>query len=99
MSLQDDIAQRLRDEFPGHDFNKMSDRLSSASSTPRIQRCIVFASRGNSEYFDYLCDLAKSDYRDVIMAGEYDRFDIQLYDFNLPFDQAKIPAPYGARTI
>ena len=43
------------------------NKLASFLSSPRIQRCIVFAPGGHSWYFDMLCGLAKDDYRDVIL--------------------------------
>ena len=45
--------------------------------------------------FDDLCKLAKIDWRDVIMAAEYDRENTRLYDFTKPFDRARIDDPYG----
>jgi hypothetical protein len=37
--------------------------------------------------------LAKEDYRDLIMAAEYDSFQIQLRDFNSPFGSESVPDP------
>lgn len=38
----------------------------------RVLRCIVQAASGNEHRLPHLLELAKQDYRDVIVAGEYD---------------------------
>lgn len=95
MNVAQDIVDQLQHDFPADEIDKRLAQLTEASSTTRIQRCIVFASRGHAWYFDYLCRLAKIDYRDVIMAAEYDRLDAHLYDFNKPIAEARIDDPYG----
>lgn len=98
MEIQPDIVDRVRADFAPEVVADILTQLEAASSTPRIQRCIVFASRGHPWYFSYLCHLTKIDYRDVIMAAEYDRLDIRLYDFNQPLSQARIDEPYATNT-
>jgi hypothetical protein len=95
MEVAPDIVDQLRRDFPAAEVGARLAQLVQASSSPRIQRCIVFASRGHSWHFDYLCRLAKVDYRDVIMAAEYDRRDARLYDFNKPIADARIENPYA----
>jgi hypothetical protein len=100
MNIAQDIIDQLRHDFPGDEVDRRLAQLAEASNTTRIQRCIVFASRGHAWYFDYLCKLAQIDYRDVIMAAEYDRLDARLYDFNMPIAEARIDDPYvGAKAI
>lgn len=99
MSIEAEIVERVRADFPNEALSDVLSRLEAASDTPRIQRCIVFAARGHPWYFNYLCRLAKTDYRDVIMAAEYDRLDIRLYDFTRPFSQARIEEPYATNVV
>jgi hypothetical protein len=95
MNIAPDIVDQLRHNFPASEVDERLSQLAAASNSPRVQRCIVFASRGHPWYFDYLCKLAKVDYRDVVMAAEYDRLDAHLYDFNKPIAEARIDDPYG----
>jgi len=90
MNLEPDIVDWIRREFPADQFEQIADSVIQASESPRIRRCIAFASHGNIEHLNYFCKLAKIDYRDVINAGEYECKDTRLYDFNLPIDQASI---------
>ncbi|HAB18276.1 MAG TPA: hypothetical protein PLX89_27305 [Verrucomicrobiota bacterium] len=95
MSVESDIEERVRVDFPPDAVAEILRRLESASANARTQRCIVFAARGHLWYFNYLCRVAKRDFRDVILAAEYDRFDIRLYDFTKPLHQARIDDPYA----
>jgi hypothetical protein len=95
MEIAPDIVDRIRTDFPASDVAARLSQLAEASGSDRIQRCIVFAARGHPWYFDYLCRLANVDYRDVIMAAEYDRLNARLYDFTKPILQARIDDPYG----
>jgi hypothetical protein len=88
--LEPDIEECLARDFPADALPAALSSIAAASSSPRIQRCIAFAARGHPSYFDYLCKLARIDYRDVIMAAEYDRFGTQLYDFNQPVSKARL---------
>ena len=98
MNIEADIVAQIQADFPPEDLPTILAQLESASSTPRIQRCIVFAARGHSWYFDYLCRHTKTDFRDVIMAAEYVLGDVRLYDFTRPFPNARIDDPYAVPT-
>jgi hypothetical protein len=98
MSIEADIVERVQADFPAESVASVLAELEAASSTPRIQRCIVFAARGHPWYFAYLCRHTKTDYRDVIMAAEYVLSDLRLYDFTRPFHSARIDDPYATRT-
>lgn len=95
MEIEPDIVDQLRRDFSAPEVEKRIIQLAAASNSSRIQRCVVFASRGHPWHFDYLCKLAKIDFRDVIMAAEYDRLDARLYDFNKPIPEARIDDPDG----
>ncbi len=56
------------------------------ATRPRLQRCALVASKGSLERLQYFVDLLKVDYRDVIVAGEYNSIeDKRVRDLNLPF--------------
>lgn len=71
MSMEADIVARVREDFSPAEAPDILAQLAAVSSVPRIQRCILFAARGHPWYFACLCRLARSDFRDVIMAAEY----------------------------
>ena len=50
----------------------------------RLIRCALFLSRGSIEGLKSAVDLGKTDYRDLIVAAEYDQKDHHLRDFNQP---------------
>lgn len=50
------------------DFTEQHQELSS----DRILRCIVFVANGDLDLLDKAIDLAKIDYRDLIVSAEYD---------------------------
>src|SRR5687768_17889816 len=98
MNIAPDILQQLQQDFPADQLPAALAALESASSSPRLQRCIVFAARGHPWYFGYLCRHTKTDYRDVIMAAEYVLSDVRLYDFTRPFNSARIDDPYKSES-
>ncbi len=95
MELAPDIVEQARLDFPPEKVGEVLEHLAAAANSERIQRCIVFAARGHSWRFEFLCKLAKEDFRDVIMNAEYDRHDNRLYDFNKPIPEARIENPYA----
>ncbi len=90
MSIESDIVDQVRKDFPAEEVPHILERLESLSQVARIRRCVVFAARGHPWYFDFLCRLVKVDSRDVINAAEYERLGEQLYDFNKPIPEARI---------
>jgi hypothetical protein len=99
MEVEQDILDQLTADFPPDEVQIRLQQLVQASSVSRIQRCIVFASRGHPWYFDHLCRLIEVDFRDVIMAAGYDHFDAGLYDFNRPTPRARIDDPYAPADV
>jgi len=99
MNIEPDIVEQVQADFPPDAVPSILAQLEAASSTPHIQRCIVFAARGHPWYFGYLCRHTKTDYRDVIMAAEYVVGDVRLYYFNRPFPNARIDEPHAVRTV
>ncbi len=51
----------------------------------RLVRCIVYAARGDESRVRDLIELAQQDYRDVIVAGEYDEAMRQIRDLRVSF--------------
>lgn len=95
--LPSDVVEQLR-----HDFGDSADvvallllacrRLGSSDFIgDRLVRCIVFATRGDESRITRLIELERQDFRDVIMAAEYDALGLRrLWDFNRPFGDAAI---------
>jgi hypothetical protein len=89
--LPADVAERIPQVFPSAS-DAVAHRLSQLRSEDsqlfgdRIIRCIVFCT---SHYpavgIDHWIEQARIDYRDLIVAAEYDRADNHLRDFNRPF--------------
>ena len=51
----------------------------------RLSRCALFLSGRSIEKLKAEVELGKADFRDLIVAAEYDRKDNQIRDFNQPF--------------
>ena len=99
MSIPQDIQQRVRTDA-GADADEMLARLSSFAiehpdMSDRILRCLAFLARGKLGRLGHAIRLAETDWRDAIVAAEYeprsgtkrwqgDR--VQVRDFNKPFE-------------
>ncbi|MEK6701303.1 MAG: hypothetical protein AABZ53_03505 [Planctomycetota bacterium] len=83
--LEPDIPDRILRDFPPGKAAEAIELLVAAEASGRIARCIVSASQGNLERLSDLICLAKQDYRDVIMAGEYDDTDRHVRDLRASF--------------
>ena len=95
MPLEEDILEQVRADFPAKAVRGVSESLSSLPHGARIRRCIVVAARGRIRHFKYFCRLADQDYRDLIVAAEYDGSGRRQYDFNRPIPEARIDPPEG----
>ena len=97
IEIDPDILDQIENDFPAESVPSVVAQLLATTQSQRIFRCIVFAARGHRWYFEYLCRLAKFDYRDVIMSGEYARGDPQLhlYNFNRTIPEARIDDPFA----
>jgi hypothetical protein len=56
-------------------------------SVDRILRCIVFVANGDLDLLDKAIELAKIDYRDLIVWAEYDEKRERIRDLSLPFSE------------
>jgi hypothetical protein len=72
MPLEADIIERIRADFP--DAETAIADLSASESTGRLARCIVFASKGSLKMMREYIHLAEIDFRDVIIAAEYNEY-------------------------
>jgi hypothetical protein len=63
------------------DFTEQNQELSS----DRILRCIVFAANADLDLLDKTIDLAKIDYRDLIVWAEYNEKYEKVRDLSTPF--------------
>lgn len=90
MALPQDVIECIQKDFPETEVPALLAQIESASESARVQRCIAFAAHGHPCYFGFLCRLAQVDYRDVIMAGEYERLGERLYDFSHPIPEARL---------
>ena len=76
--LPDDIARRVTELFPDSDREAAASWLLRAkihdgsTAGPRLQRCALIASRGSLEKLEYYVRLLAVDFRDVVVAGEYE---------------------------
>jgi hypothetical protein len=76
--LLDDIAVQVQHSFSGSDRDTATTLLLNAQiedgsvAGPRLQRCALVASRGSLERLRHYVKLLEVDFRDVIVAGEYE---------------------------
>jgi hypothetical protein len=54
-------------------------------SSDRLVRCIVFLADGDLDRLEEALDLAKKDYRDLIVRAEYNEEDEHVRDLTHPF--------------
>jgi hypothetical protein len=94
MNLLPDIAARIDREFQRSDVAAAVDILASAvredgsPADPRLLRCALVAAAGSLEELRHFVELIAIDYRDVVVAGEYDVQDgnlVQVRHLEQPF--------------
>ncbi len=96
-ALPTDVVEQLRRDF-GNRAEAVSALLlarrrlgSSDYIGDRLVRCIVFTAHGDETRVPLLIELERQDFRDLIMAAEYDAIGMRrLWDFNRPFRSAHI---------
>ena len=76
--MLDDIEKQVQQSFSVPDREAAIALLQGARihdgsfAEPRLQRCALVASGGSLEKLRYYVEMLKVDYRDVIVAGEYE---------------------------
>jgi len=77
MSLESDIVERLKADFDDDEFPTALQLLTDSGVTGRVARCIVVAAAGSLDALLQQIQIAATDYRDAIVAGEYDGIRMQ----------------------
>ena len=90
-----DIVDRVVHEYSADLLGQVHLWLEDLRSD-RLSRCALFLARGSLKKLEEAVSLGKEDYRDLIVAAEYDSFRIQLRDFNCPFGSETVPNPLEA---
>ena len=93
MLLPEDIIAKIRKDFSEDEMLPILQLLSELQKeyperSSRILRCIVFLAHGSFEEFARAVALARLDWRDLIVAAEYDGWsgeDNKRRDLNEPF--------------
>ncbi|WP_145052674.1 hypothetical protein [Lignipirellula cremea] len=77
MSLESDIVERLKSDFDADQFSTALQLLTDSGTTGRVARCIAVAAAGSLDELSLQIGTASTDYRDAILAGEYDDIGMQ----------------------
>ena len=85
MALEPDIEDRVRRDFRPEASAQALDLIRQYGETGRVARCAVVASRGALDLLKGYLLRAESDFRDVILAGEYDGANRRIRDLSLSF--------------
>lgn len=85
MTLEYDIIDRVHADFGLADNSAALDIITASGATGRLARCIVLAAGGSLERLRELISMADRDYRDVIVAGEYDDAKQQVRDLRVSY--------------
>lgn len=93
MELPIDVLAYIERSFPPEQQEQALSVLGQANiedgttPNPRLLRCAALASRGNLSQLQRLVSLLAVDWRDVIMAGEYelrDKIPVRVRDLSTP---------------
>ena len=80
-----DIVKRVLDDYDADAIGQVHCWLEDLGSD-RLARCALFLAAGSIEKLRKATELGRTDYRDLIMAAEYDPAHHRVRDFNLPFN-------------
>ena len=92
--LAQDISDKLNRDFEDSEeaalaLSVLADFMEGNQelSVDRILRCIVFVANGDLDLLDKAIELAKIDYRDLIVWAEYDEKRERVRDLSAPFSE------------
>ncbi len=85
MSLEADIVNYIHAGFDPADASTAVNELAACEKTGRLARCISVGAGGSIERLRDLIKTADVDYRDVIVAGEYDGAMRRVRDLRVSF--------------
>jgi hypothetical protein len=83
MSLDADIIERIRADFADSD-SAIAD-LNASGQAGLVARCIIVASNGSLQKLREWIEMAETNFRDVIVAGEYDEMMPPVRDLCISF--------------
>jgi len=90
MSLATDITTRIKQDFTPIDVQRVTALLiefrHETHSDDRILRCLLYVARGRFNCLAEAIALARRDFRDLIVAAEYDSDMQRTRDFSQPFN-------------
>ncbi len=75
LPLPDDILRRIAADYPEEATRHQVQLTLETLDVPeqhRVARCVLFAADRDFAQFLHMADLAKTDYRDAILCGEYE---------------------------
>jgi len=87
VGIPKDIVLRIRRDFSKSEHPAIVQMIRKLRE-PRLQRCALQISAGSLQALSNAIATALDDFRDLIVAAEYDRFKSRLFDFNRPFEEA-----------
>lgn len=79
-----DIVNRVIEEYPADVLCQIHLWFEDLGSD-RLVRCALFLAEGSLQKLKEAVSLGRTDYRDLIVAAEYDRDDNHVRDFSQPF--------------
>jgi hypothetical protein len=79
-----DIVDRVIRDFDTDGIGQVHLWLEDLGSD-RLARCALFLARGSTKRLRSAVELGRADFRDLIVAAEYDKHDNHLRDFNESF--------------
>jgi len=79
VKLADSVQSRIRETFDEASWVKVEQDLAktlaymkrSGWSDPRIQESIFIVAKGDTDAFSQACELAKQDYRDLLLVAQF----------------------------
>jgi hypothetical protein len=92
--MSPDIQNKLRHDFPEKEFYVAIEMLSEWDAErkglldDRLFRCAIFLAKGDIDRLKIQVELGKHDYRDLIVAAEYEG-DLRVRDFTKVFSKTK----------
>lgn len=89
IGIPKDIVLRLRRDFAKRDQANAVNLLRELQK-PRLMRCGLQISNGDMDRLAAAVETKKTEDRDLMLAAEYDRFHVQLFDFSRPFEESAI---------
>lgn len=93
-SLPPDILARIAADYPADRRDATIEALIALSEVTReparVARCVLVVANGDPSKFKQMINLARTDYRDAIVAAEYDRENRRLRDLSKPFDEGEL---------